>query len=56
MPNSLILFDTEYMAIPKTPVGDDFSISLDNENHKFGWLQGLRKGFKEKELWCGGST
>ena len=24
-------------------VGDEFSISLNNENHKIGWSQGLRK-------------
>jgi hypothetical protein len=32
-------------------VGDEFSISLNNENHKFGSLQGLWKSLKEKKDW-----
>jgi len=32
-------------------VGEEFSISLNNENRKFGWLQGLRKRLTEKKLW-----
>jgi hypothetical protein len=36
-------------------IGGEFTISLNNENHKFGWLRGMQNSLKQKKIFVAGA-